>query len=270
MNTARSDDATNVTEATLALRAKMSPARWAEVEAEAREYAGILERVEALRADGQSWRRALSDVAPDVPWPTFMNWRRRVASREGAVWERLLDTRVPPAPKRVDPAVVAGACMLRRLDPTILCADARAYLIEQFGPDIGQISDTKLKRIWKQAGLAQPRGGTRGKRETVRRFNGGAGLALLGAAAVETGVVGALAAGIVEKVKAEVKARPVTQAPSPGADERDANGRFTAAYNKVVRGAGARDPRWDSDAQKRGRRDLSKTAVALSRAPRFS
>ena len=72
--------------------------------------------------------------------------------------------------------LVAAACLLRRQSPTITCEEASKLLVAQFGPERGAISATSLKRIWKEAGLAQPRGGHRGgaPRQDVDPLSGGA------------------------------------------------------------------------------------------------
>ncbi len=100
----------------------------------------------------------------------------------------------------------------------------------------------------------------------MTHFHGGGGLALLGAAVVETGAVDALAKAVLETAQATVARQvrePATESPL-GADERDERGRFTAAYNSTVIAENGADPRWDSDARKRERRDLSKLAVVSS------
>jgi len=92
---------------------------------------------------------------------------------------------MPPEPERIADDIVAAACLLRRMDRTVTCAVAQERLGSQFGAERGKISATVLKRSWKEAGLAQPRGGYRGgprggPREDVTELSGGGGLALLG------------------------------------------------------------------------------------------
>jgi hypothetical protein len=81
---------------------------------------------------------------------------------------------------------------------------ARERLIAQFGEEKGGISDASLKRIWKEGGLARPRGRQRAPQEDVVRLSGGAGLAFLRAAAAETGVVAELGAAVEAHVAAAV------------------------------------------------------------------
>ena len=150
--------------------------------------------------------------------------------------------------------LVAAACLLRRQSPTITCEEASKLLVAQFGPERGAISATSLKRIWKEAGLAQPRGGHRGgaPRQDVDPLSGGGGLALIAAAAVETGIIEELGAAAVAQVELAVARQPEVQ--SDANDSlRDELGRFTPDYNRAVRGDGPRDPRWDPDSAKQAR-----------------
>jgi hypothetical protein len=256
------------TAATVALQATMSPDRWAAVTARAHERVRILAAVAVAHAGGLSHRQALAAVAPGLHWSTYLNWWRHSASRAGEPWERQLDGRVPPTPDQIPDDVRAAACMLRRTLSSILCDAARTLLVAQFGSEKGTVSDASLKRIWKDAGLAQSRGPQPGRREEVVRLSGGAGLALLAAAAAETGVVRELGSVLLEEatdvVAQAVAAKEDAPAAEASADGRDERGQFTAAYNRVVRGAAPRDPRRDPDAVKRGRRDLATLSMPTS------
>lgn len=267
MSTTNPADLDDVTEATRRLRARMSPERWAIEEARAREAARIIEEVDQLYSPTMSRRRALAEVAPGVGWSAYLHWRRRAERREGAPWERQLDGRVPPQRERLDDAVVAVVKALRLVTPSMSCEEAREHLVRRFGPERGAVSDAALKRIWKAAGLALPRGRPPGKKkEAVTHLNGGAAMAMLGAAAAETGVIDALAHEMVEGAKAAVSRQEGApeSSPSPGREERDDRGRFTGAYNRAVRGEDGTDPRWDSDGMKRQRTDLSTLAASSS------
>jgi len=268
MNTALQTTPTraDLTPLTRQLQATLPPERWAEVEARAHERVRILAAAAEEEARGLSRREALVAVAPEVPWPTYLNWCRRAADRDGAPWERQLDARMPPEPERIAEDLVAAACLLRRLAPTIRCEEAITLLVAQFGAERGAISATSLKRIWKGAGLEQPRGRQQGggQRGVVEELTGGGGLALLAAAAVETGVMVELGAAVV----AQAEQMAATQ-PAMDVDEteslRDKLGRFTPDYNRAVRGEGPRDPRWETDAVKRCRRSLDTVTLAKSR-----
>lgn len=253
--------------AAVELQSQVSPERWAAVVRRARWKVGVLEGVEAGRVEGLSWRRALRAAAPDVKWPTFMNWRRCAAARSGPAWERQLDYRVPPEPDRVCPEVAAAACTLRRFQPQINCERARAALVGQFGEERGALSDASLKRVWKKAGLSRGPGGGPGPKKATEVFHpGGGGLALLQAAALETGVLEGLGSSVLEAATEAVRTQePVASNESLGTDARDERGRFTPEYNRVVRGGSDRDPRLATDAEKRAVRDLSKLSVVQSR-----
>lgn len=256
---------TPLTPDTLELKGRLPPARWVEVEARAHERVRILDEVAALHESGLSRRKALAEVAPELHWSTYLHWWRRERDREGEPWERQLDVRMPPPPRRVADDLVAAACLLRRLDPTITTESAQALLVAQFGAERGRVSGTVLKRVWKEAGLAQPRGGRRGgPREEVTALSGGGALALLAAAAAETGVVEALGRAAVARAE-EVSQQQGDVEPAEADALRDDQGRFTADYNRAVRGQGDRDPRRDTDAVKRSRRSLRTLKVLETR-----
>ena len=289
------DDLLEATAQTRALWSALTPERWALLRARAEE------RVRMLAAVAEEWersgrrRRALETVAPTVHWSTYLNWCRCAADRSGAAWERQLDVRVPPPPVVVPADVRASACTLRLLVPGMSYDAARERLIAQFGEEKGGISDASLKRIWKEGGLARPRGRQRAPQEDVVRLSGGAGLAFLRAAAAETGVVAELGAAVEAHVAAAVASAgsaaaiegegegegyaiaespshpPATReaervATTPSADGRDARGQFTASYNRAARGTGDGDPRRDSEECKRTRRSVEDLRLAGSSA----
>lgn len=250
----------NLAPLTQQLQEELSPDRWRAVEARAYERVRVLEEVEAARAGGLSHRRALKQVAPDVNWSTYLNWWRNARDREGEPWERQLDARVPPEPKRTPEDVQAAACLLRRMDPTISCEAAQELLVAQFGEERGRVSFTVLKRVWKEAGLAQPKGGhrraPRREREDVTALYGGGALALLGAAAEETGVPDKLGAAVA--AQAQEMANRQGEVPPSDVDNLRDSGRFTGAFNRAVHRDADRVPRLAPDAEKRQQRDLEK------------
>ena len=250
---------------TTRMKEKLPPMRWARVVARAKERIEILARVETVHLNETlSWRAALEKVAPEVGWSRYLHWRRCADTREGAPWERQLDQRAPPEPYRLSEEVRNAACLLRRADPTITCQKAQDILVAQFAGERGNASATSLKRIWNVAGLAQPRG-RRALRvaETVQRFHGGAGLALIAAAAVETKVTEELARAVTQHANEVVSAqREVPPREEPAG--RDDAGRFTAEYNRAVRGDSEMDPRTRSDDEKRSERRLG--TLSLVRA----
>ena len=265
-----------------ALHARMSEHRWQREVKAALVRAAIIETVEKEReTSGLSWRRALAAVAPDVSWPTYRSWRRKHDRLSGPAWERLLDERSPPTTALAE-SIVASARTLREVDRTMNTATAREHLSKQYG-EAGLVSDAKLRRIWAAANLNNPSGhlpghGRKGaatstdsvggppvtpsKREKVEHFHGGAGLALLVAADIESGATLNLARAI------ETTTQAIEAPPGDVRDERagrDERGHFTAAYNAQWREGvadGEVDARWASDARKAERRDLSKTRAA--------
>lgn len=256
--TSASPSTPDLTPLTRTLKERLSPQRWAAIEPRAHERVVVLERVAQAQAGALGRRQALMSVAPDVHWSTYLNWCRRAAARDGAPWERQLDARVPPEPRRVLEDISVAACLLRRQDPTLTCEAARAVLVKQFGDERGTVSDTVLRRLWKEAGLAQPRGGFRGGRvDEVTELYGGGALALLAAAAEETGIIDKLGTTAAEGAEAAAAAQQDVQA-SEVDQLRDDHGRLTGAYNRAVRGDHERDPRRDADSDKRERRDLDK------------
>lgn len=186
------------TEQGRALRAGMSERRWLrEVEAAVARAAVFDGVMSAREKSAISWRRALAAVAPEVPWPTFMNWRRKHARCQGATWERLLDERSPPSTSVPD-HVAALVRRLRDEDPLVSTEQARTRLEAQFG-EAGALSDATLRRIWAAADLNSPpslslrrsrmASPESEQREQVEHFGGGGGLALLVAADVDRDIV---------------------------------------------------------------------------------
>jgi hypothetical protein len=254
--------------ATEQLKARLSPPRWQVVEARAHERAAILDEVATIgAASGTSERRTLMARCPEVPWPTYVGWKRFARQRTGQAWERQLDERVPPRPYRVSESVREVVRALRRAKTDMTCEEARRHLRAEFGEEQGEVSDSSLLRIWKAAGLGQPPGGRVGRSgTTIERLPCGGGLVLVAAAAAETGVGAELARAVMAAGKDAVLAGQATgQAATQEPAGRDEAGRLTAEYNRAVRGSAPRDPRWLSDAEKRARRDLSTLKLLKSR-----
>ena len=280
------------------LRAAVSAARWAEIVERSHHRVRIVDAVAERRSAGFGHRAALAEVAPDLHWSTYLNWWRCDQTRAGERWERQLDVRVPPAPVVIPADVCASACALRHAIPGLSCEIARDRLVAQFGEVKGNISPASLKRIWKDAGLSVRRGRRSTPREDVRRLSGGAGLAFIGAAAAETGVIRAIGDAVAARVAevsavaaqaaeaeatiqqmadegiahldgvstpAEADTASPDQGPRGGAvldAHRDDHGRFTGDYNRAARGPAGPDPRRDADHTKRRRRQLAELSLA--------
>lgn len=254
------------TERAVSLHRRVSAERWrGEVET-ALWRLQVLKEVERLKRKGHGARLAcLRRVAPDVHWSTYCGWRRSVGEREGPEWERLLDGRVPPSKPPILPPIAAAAAALRRANPTLSCTEARSILQKQFGKP-GALSDSSLYRIWRKENLTCPKDPERFER--VEQYAGGAALVLVGAAAEESGIAVKMAEAALESAKEAAAAQEggLPSDPHPGRDEK---GRFTDAYNHAVREGvepGQADSRWEPDARKREKRDLSTLSV-LGLAP---
>lgn len=277
------------TDAGQKLAASLSEKRWARVVTEAEARARIFDEVAAKVAGGKSWPVALAEVAPALPWPTFVRWKRRHGQATGESWERLLDRRPRlPSQKPVDPQVVAVVVGLRKQDPHIRAEEAADAVTRVFGA-MSTPSIATLKRIWAAAGVNLPAGRSPRTRavsgaaavnapapppgatpadsapsQDVILLHGGAGLAFLAAAEAEFGAAAALASATRDDgLGVAETAGPFAGAldDSPG---RDAHGHFTAAYAQRWREgveAGEADSRWDSDASKASARDLQKLRV---------
>jgi len=141
------------------------------------------------------------------------------------------------------------------------CQEAREHLVRQHG-EAGHISDSSLLRIWQDAGLI-PEAFVDEQEE--EQFQGGAGLALIGAAATETGIMASLAEAIQAEAQYTIDNQPATNAvhtvEPAGRGER---GRLTAEYNHSVRAdveVGQPDARWAPDYVKREQRELGRLQV---------
>ena len=291
---------------TLRLKERLSKPRWDAVVARAHERLAILRAVAAARAAQEVGGEpgVLAALFPEVPWTSYVGWKRRERQRRGGeAWERQLDERAPPAPYHVSTQLRDAVSLLRRVKPDMTCAEAKGHLEKQLGKE-GKVSDSTLHRIWKAAGQGLRPGAPAGSRTKVERLSCGGGLALLAAAAADTAVGGEMAtavlaiAALVGATKSSGEA-PVArgdaseettsgreeracdtadaseaatdaigvvepETPAGAADGRDDCGRFTAAYNRAVHGSGGVDPRWQPDAEKRKRRDLTTLSLVKS------
>lgn len=245
-------------------RSRVSPARWERVVKEALERLRVVKGVIG-RPDGTSQRSSLMELAPGVHWSTYLQWRRKHLGREGPEWERLIDTRVPPTPPPIPDTVRVFAIALRTVQPTLSMDAARQHLTRQFG-ESGRLSNSSLGKIWKEAGL-NCKSGDASRFERVQKFNGGGGLAMIGAAVYESGVPLAMAKAAIEAAASVAEAQSSDGLPEQ-APVRGPGGRFSADFNQAVREGiepGDADSRWDSDTQKRNRRRLQELSVLALR-----
>jgi len=245
------------------IRDQVSDERWDRLVSDALRRVEVLDSVAAEQAgNDKSWRKSLKAKHPDLPWSTFVNWKRKLNNREGEPWERLLDRRLPPVPAKVPEEIGRAACLLRRADRAVSCDRARELLVAQFG-EAGRISDSSLRRIWSAAGLeyeAPPEVEGQIPGEEVTYYNGGAGLALLGAAEAELGTGPKLAAAAIAAGKRRAEKQGSVEEAVEPEGSRDERGRLNGIYNSWWREdiePGQSDARWLSDASKRQQRDLS-------------
>lgn len=262
-----------VSERAVALRRRLSAARWEEVAREALHRLDVLEGVRRYRRKtGSSLRASVRAFAPDLDWSTYLGWRRRLETRPGPAWERLIDGRVPPPRPPVGEDVAQAAIWLRRAASTLTCSAARALLMKEF-EERGRVSDSSLRRIWGRAGLSVLARGDASRFERVERIAGGGGLAFIGAAALEFAGMVALA------VSAQAHGRDVAAVQTDVQEERsfnehrDRKGRFTAAYNEAWREGipqGVADERWGTDLAKSAHVDLSQLQVLALRPETLS
>ena len=253
------------------LRERVSSERWGRIVAEAQQRTAVVEAVIAWREEHDAgWSASVAAAAPYVRGPTFVRWLRHVRTREGPIWERLLDGRVPPDTS-IAPQVKLAAVMARTLDPDIGVRAAREALMKHFAEQ-GNVSDSWLKRVWAEAGVNRASGATGSPRasEQVESFHGGALLALLAGAEAEVGAVGRLGTTVLDAGKRNAEQQRAAGGADvrPDHEDRDGQGRFTGDYNERRRrgvAAGERDDRWRGDAHKAEHRDLGTLATLRSR-----
>lgn len=246
------------------LRSKVSGKRWLRMVKGAQRKTAVIEKVRAVCAtEGLSQFQGLAVASPTTPWPSFQYWCRQVAAHGELSWEALLDHRIPPKQEPVPEKVASAAVMIRRLRPGMGYREAHDLLVAQFG-EAGDISASSMSRVWRSSGLVE----AAPVEEDVVEFHGGAGLALIGAASLETGASTAMARAILaaaqETVARQADDKQVPDEPA-GRDER---GRLSAEYNKSTRAGvppGEQDARWVPDHQKRVARDLGRQRVLRER-----
>jgi hypothetical protein len=259
----RDVDIEPVTAAAKELRSNVTAKRWLRMVKEAKRQAQLVMKVRAqCAASGLSLFQGLRAVSPTTSWPSFQYWCKRAGDAVDVSWELLLDHRVPPKQEPVPDVVRACAVTIRRMRPDIGYREAHDELVAQHGA-LGDISPSSLSRIWKAAGLYKEKA----KEPLVTEFHGGAGLALIGAASLETGSSTALADAIVDGARQTVARQLAGPVPTEPAG-RDEKGRLTAEYNRSTRldiESGKSDARWEPDYVKRQKRELAQQRVLQER-----
>jgi len=242
------------------LQSNLKPKQWAERVTKADEQARVVSSVRAGASRGLPMSKVLKTVSPNTPWPTFQYWNARVGEDSDVPWESFLDRRIPPRPETIPDVVRASAIALRSARANMECDQARSLLTAQHGAK-GDISDSSLFRIWREAGLIAETEDF--EEEEVEVFHGGAGLAMIAAAAAETQSFSALAVSVQEGAQQTV-ARQTQGEVRDELSGRDEKGRLTKEYNALNRAGvepGKPDTRWTPDYQKRQERDLGELQV---------
>jgi len=246
---------------TKALAARLGSGVFVRRARQAETKARRVEAVKALRESGLSECAAIREGAPGLSRGGYQRQRASLEQRQGEGWERLMDRRAPPKSWQVPESwrVVAEGC--RRMKPDASVEEVRAALVGQFGAE-ASLSDTQLRAIFRKAGLARPGGRALGQASAkeVEELTGGGGLALVLAAAAESGAI----AGLAEAIGQAVAALPRNPDAPPEAEGRDARGRLTAEYNRNrLSGVapGAPDPRFRSIEETRAEKDLGRLSI---------
>jgi hypothetical protein len=179
----------------------------------------------AQRPAGESERKAIARV---VTWAHRSNVRRWQQGYRTSGFQGLLSWRIAPAspmPEEVQTVI----CTMRRMDPEVGVSQIVEHVqrFHQF-----PTSEATVKRVLHAAGLSR-RGGARreGSPWGEERLELG-GLKLVEAAAVETGYLASLTAGVVEHVRG---LQPAAAPSPPDTSGRDEYGRFQASYNERYR-----------------------------------
>lgn len=234
---------------------------WRRLSAEAkqRRFVKALRRLDALRqvfrrADGESERKAVKRKAAWTSRSSLRRWRDRYEERGFA---GLLNWQVAP-PSAMPAELIGVICTLVRANPQMPVASMVAHLAKfhEF-----QTSTTKVKRVLRGAGLNRPRGPAPGRGKAPEQRLELAGAKLLEVAAVESGYLAALTAGIVEHVRGLEK--PEGALPRD-TEHRDEYGRFKSSYNERYRKqpGDVIGPGFESVSVKRGFKDPSHLQIA--------
>jgi hypothetical protein len=210
------------------VRSRISPESWEARVAAAREGAAVLEQVAARVAGGELVNQVIRAVLPASRrswayrhWPSFQ--------REG--FESLIDERVPREPK------VAKECgglieTARRANPQVTVEEVLKFLQEQkvWVLPSRRTVQKHFARVDGRVRYAEKK--QRAAKEVVELPL--AGGELLAAAELETGGVAALTDEVVAMAQEAMEASK-GQVPKRDVARRDAEGHFTAAYNRQRR-----------------------------------
>ena len=184
------------------------------------------------RPKGQSETKAIAGLVPRQDRTNVRRWQERYLEQG---FEGLISRRCPPPQEPMPEAVRGAICTYRQVDPDI---DVDAVVAHVAKYHDYSTSETVVKRVLREAGLARRRGPPSGRGSVGERRLELGGMKLVEAACVETGYVDVLTQSVIEHVKD--LPRPADTGP-PDTSGRDDKGRFLSEYNERFK-KGPEDP----------------------------
>jgi len=198
-----------------------------------RRYATAVRREAALkefeaRMGDESERAAARRFSSGAPRTSVRRWQQRYAKYG---FDGLIDWRLPPGRMVIPPEVCGAICTLRRADANVDVAVIVEHIAKHHNL---KVSETKVKRVLREAGLARRPGPAPGTGSGGEQHLEIGGMKLVEAALVETGYLKALSIAVEE----QLAAIPAPQSVVPvDRTDRDDWGRFLPGYNERYRKA---------------------------------
>ena len=203
---------------------RLSPASRSRRHAAAVKREAVVKAV-AARKPGESERAAVRRLSGTMR-SSFRRWQQRYG-KYGL--DGLVDWRMPPPMPTMPPEARAAICTLRRMDANISVATMVQHLALHHHV---KASETTIKRVLREEGLARRRGPTLGDDNSGERHLVLGGMKLVEVALVETGYLRALSVAVSEQLQAVPS--PESVVPVDNSD-RDDWGRFLPSYNERYR-----------------------------------
>ena len=182
-------------------------------------------KVLTARAPGESERAAFRRLEGTVR-TSLRRWQKRYAKYG---FDGLVDWRLPPGIPPMPLEMRVTVCALRRADPNVNVGVIVEHLSKHHH---FATSETTVKRVLREEGLARRRGPADGAEHSGKRHLELGGMKLVEAALEETGYLKALSATVakqLEKVASPESSKPVDRT------GRDEWGRFLPGYNERYR-----------------------------------
>lgn len=191
-------------------------------------FADALERQEAVlelkTCDAcESERSATEKSRSKVARSSVRRWLKQY---EKWGFDGLLDWRCPPSPLEMPEVVKNTICTLRRADPNMSVEVIVAHVSKYHQFDT---SDSVVKRVLRQAGLARRSGPVGGKGTSSGKRLELGGMKLVEAALVETGYLRGMATVVHEQLSEIPEPQQPTEVDT---SHRDEIGRFVPSYNE--------------------------------------